>query len=89
MSFCVIWSLVSLFVVIFQCSPVSAEWNLQLQLTGLAKCLPPGGFIFGFEAVNVVLDILILCLPMYKIKRLQLPTRRKISISAIFLLGGL
>lgn len=85
---CVVWLLVTFFIIIFQCSPIRAAWVFELQMT-TAKCIPAGNIILGLELSNVILDILILCLPIYMIQRLQLPRSRKIIVSGIFLLGGL
>ena len=41
------------------------------------------------EVTNVVLDIMILCLPVQMVRHLQLPNRQKIYLSGVFLLGGL
>ena len=86
---CALWFTIVLFVTIFQCHPIAAVWDLTLLARGKAHCIPPGAFIFGYEFSNVVTDICILCLPIYMVRRLQLPLRRKVIVSAIFLLGGL
>lgn len=86
---CVLWFIITLFIIIFQCSPISGAWDSVFQIKNKTKCIPIPGFIFGYELSNVLLDICILCLPIYMIRRLQLPTRRKISVGSIFLLGGL
>lgn len=86
---CVVWCIVTLFLIIFQCSPVAAAWNIIAQLTGAGECMPASHIVFGSELANVVLDVMILSLPVYMVRRLQLPTRRKWGVSSIFLLGGL
>lgn len=75
------------FVVIFQCHPVKAAWD-PLR-TSKNQCLLFGSFVLGYEASNIAIDLAILCLPIYMIRRLQLPARRKWTLSFIFLLGGL
>ena len=86
---CVIWLLVGLPIIIFQCSPIQAAWRWELHATGVAKCnsMPPA--LFGLEIANVVVDIMILCLPIYMIQRLQMTAAKKRSVVAIFLVGGL
>lgn len=86
---CILWFICVLFITIFQCRPIAALWDLSLVAEGRAQCIPSGGLIFGYELSNVIIDISILCLPLCMIRRLQLPTRRKIGVSSIFLLGGL
>ncbi len=86
---CIIWLLVALPIIIFQCNPVQAAWRLELYASGVAKCksMPPA--LFGLEIANVVVDIVILCLPIYMIQRLQMTAAKKRSVVAIFLVGGL
>jgi hypothetical protein len=45
--------------------------------------------LFGLGIANVVNDILILALPIYMVQQLQMKTSKKISLVAIFLMGGL
>ena len=42
-----------------------------------------------YELTNLLLDICILCLPIQRIRKLQLPARQKFILSGIFFLGGL
>ena len=66
-----------------------AAWELDLVLSGQASCLVYGNYIIGYEITNVLLDICILCLPVWMIKSLQLPRAKKLVIGCVFLLGGL
>ena len=89
---CVVWYFIMLFIIIFQCSPVDAAWRYELQMApGASTCLQIGRVIFGLEISNVIIDVSFLVLPIliFVVQRLQKKTSRKISISSIFLLGGL
>ena len=86
---CVLWFTVVLIVTIFQCHPVKAAWDELLVVDGKGHCMPAGTYIFSYELTNVFTDVCILCMPIYMIKKLQLPLRRKITVCGIFLLGGL
>lgn len=81
---CLVWFVITELILIFQCHPVSALWELDE-----SKCMPFGAILFGYELTNSALDICILCLPIHRIAELQLPKQQKIMIGAIFLLGGL
>jgi hypothetical protein len=48
-----------------------------------------GHFVFIYELLNACLDVAILALPALIVPRLQLSTRRKAQVLAMFLLGGL
>ncbi|KAL8665200.1 MAG: hypothetical protein Q9202_002422 [Teloschistes flavicans] len=69
----------------FQCNPIRKAW---LPLTP-GKCMPPLNLIVGLQAGNTALDIIILALPVYAVSQLQMSLAKKISVLAIFLLGGL
>ena len=85
---CGAWSIVSFFVTIFQCSPIYALWDVELQRT-TGKCMAAATVVLGIELSNVLLDVVILALPVVMVSRLQLAASRKFSIICIFLLGGL
>ncbi|RAL04667.1 uncharacterized protein BO80DRAFT_461734 [Aspergillus ibericus CBS 121593] len=57
---CAVWAVVTLLLVILQCLPVHAMWDLELQVPGQAKCLSPAKLIFGYEICNVIVDLVIL-----------------------------
>ncbi|MCJ1427400.1 hypothetical protein MMC29_005303, partial [Sticta canariensis] len=63
------------FFTIFQCKPIEAAYNITL--VSIAKCMPYGALVFGFELSNLILDVFILALPVFVIQALQLETRRK------------
>jgi hypothetical protein len=86
---CIVWAVITMFIVIFQCNPVRAFWTYELLIEGKATCINSERIIFGFEISNVVIDVFILSLPVYMVQRLQLKTAKKLSIIGIFLLGAL
>jgi len=82
----VIWCIGDILVEILQCNPVSYNfiWSPQdrhciaIKIPFLITAIP-----------NTLLDFVILILPMTVIWTIQLSLRRKIAISAVFLIGGL
>ena len=84
-----IQELVAIVATLLQCLPVQGYWLIEMQLSGVAKCLNIIFHAFGFGIANLVADVIILALPVSIVQRLQLRRGRKISIGAIFLLGGL
>ena len=86
---CLVWFFVCFFVNMFQCRPLAGAWELELVFSGEATCIVYGDFIVGYEISNMLLDIIILCLPIWQIRRLQLPTAKKVVIGGVFILGGL
>ena len=85
--FCLIWCIAMTAVSVVQCLPIWDAWN-PLRLTE-GKCVLFGLYTLFEELTNVVLDIVILLLPIFMIRKLQLPARQRWTLSVIFLLGGL
>lgn len=75
-------------IAIFQCSPVSYYWD---QYSGDAQghCININLFGWLHAAVGVALDILMLTLPLSQVVRLQLHWKKKLGVSAMFVLGTL
>ncbi|KAI4253448.1 MAG: hypothetical protein LQ352_003690 [Teloschistes flavicans] len=78
------WAVVHLGLTIFRCNPIAASWNIALQ----SKCISSEKIVIGTEAFNSALDFAMLALPVSVVRKLQLPRKQKVSVSAIFLLGG-
>ncbi|KAL4928318.1 uncharacterized protein BDV17DRAFT_291806 [Aspergillus undulatus] len=69
---------------IFASDPVEAEWKTWLPRTHINY----KAFWISFSCINICLDIVVLALPQPLIWKLQLPLRRKLQVSLIFLLGA-
>ena len=85
--FCLLWCIAMTVVSVVQCIPLWDAWN-PLRLTE-GKCVFFGLYTLFEELTNVVLDIVILLLPIFMIRKLHLPARQRWILSVIFLLGGL
>ena len=79
------WCISSVLVTSFQCQPIAAVWNFNLPAT----CLDPVVFSLAIALTGVLTDVIVLFLPLHMIWKLHLPTRQKIVLSGVFLLGGL
>ncbi|KAI1772329.1 hypothetical protein F4818DRAFT_427078 [Hypoxylon cercidicola] len=82
---CLVWFIASTLLIVFQCTPPSAFWETFLSSE---YCLANTRVLLGFEISNLFIDVGILCIPISAVRRLQLPTAKKISVMCIFLLGG-
>ncbi|KAI0844178.1 hypothetical protein F5Y00DRAFT_256200 [Daldinia vernicosa] len=83
---CLIWFLVAIFVIVFQCNPIRAYWeHFALQ----PWCLESPRVLLGYELTNLFLDVAILCIPAGVVLQLHLQTSKKVTILGIFLLGAL
>lgn len=70
---------------ILQCIPIQASYRKELA----GKRINFTAFVLSLELVNFLLDVVIILLPCKELQSLQLPRRRKIELSIIFVLGGL
>lgn len=70
-------------VEIFQCVPRAKIWDPTMP----GRCVNVNIAFVTTAAVNVVSDFSILLLPLGRIWQLQMPTRRKLTISAVFAAG--
>lgn len=81
----VAWLFINNFMAAFQCRPIRKAWS---PLTP-GRCIDTLSLIIGLQAGNLFLDIVILTLPVHAVSQLQMSLAKKISVAAIFLLGGL
>ena len=70
---------------IFQCVPVSSDWNPTIK----PRCINYGLDLIILSSVNVITDAVTLCLPIYQIWHLRMSRTLKLQIGGLFLLGGL
>ncbi|OTB01750.1 hypothetical protein M426DRAFT_323242 [Hypoxylon sp. CI-4A] len=83
---CILWFVITLFIVIFQCHPINAYWTY---IQSSEYCMDVTKWVLGYELSNLFLDAAILCIPLGVVRRMRLSTSKKIAVSGIFLLGGL
>ncbi|MCJ1465320.1 hypothetical protein MMC07_003937 [Pseudocyphellaria aurata] len=83
---CIAWLCGNVFTEVFLCSPMSAAWDPSLLFS--THCSDIQAFLLGITISNLLLDVIILCMPLPMIWDLQLTTRRKFEVSGVFLLGS-
>lgn len=79
------WMIGVVFAQIFTCTPVKGAWDPAVA----QHCIGTTKFYYGNAIANLLTDVVILCLPLPLVWRLNITTHRKLAISGIFLLGGL
>ena len=87
----IMWFTGSLIPGIFRCHPIDNFWDPLVIGAPNARhyCTNNNTYYLASSAFNVALDFWILVLPLSIVWTLQLSGRRKVGLSAIFLLGGL
>lgn len=71
------------FCAAFMCSPRERIWNPLVP----GKCLSLAGILIAGGVINIFSDFCVLALPLTSIWQLQMATRHKIGISAVFAVG--
>ena len=89
-AFCVIYGVLFLFLIIFNCSPVVGyfhlfdfTWRIQHKLT----CHNEGAVVVACAVIGSVQDVFICMLPVLLIWNLQISKRQKVALCGIFGLG--
>ncbi|OCT47202.1 hypothetical protein CLCR_02622 [Cladophialophora carrionii] len=65
--------------------PVAFYWDKNIEG---GHCIDMMAFWFSFSGFNIVTDVAVWVLPMPVLWKLQLPRKQKISLVAVFALGG-
>lgn len=73
-------------MVIWQCVPIDAIWNLKREN---AQCLSISGVAYANAAVNLATEFAILVLPIPLLQRLRVSISKKIALYALFGAGVL
>ena len=71
-------------VTIFQCRPVAAFWNHTIQG---AQCINLPVFTVVSGVLNLITDVVILCLPIPMVWGLNTTKAQKVTLTGIFFLG--
>ncbi|KAI1818235.1 hypothetical protein GGS20DRAFT_581654 [Poronia punctata] len=84
-----VWGVAFFFATLFTCYPVSYAWTTNEGTPEFdAHCYNPVPMFYGSAVSNMIMDIFILIIPAPMVWRLVLPTRQKMAIIGIFLLGA-
>ncbi|KAI0521975.1 hypothetical protein F5B22DRAFT_594896 [Xylaria bambusicola] len=70
------------------CQPTEFFWTQFLGVTK-GKCLDINASFLSLTVLNLVADLLVLVVPIPEILALKMTTKKKISVCAVMLLGGL
>lgn len=82
-----VWATVAFFITLFECTPISDFWSIDL--TKVPHCIDRPMLFNATAASNTILDIMILCLPIPRIVKLQLSVSKRVQLLLTFMLGTL
>ncbi|KAH7077978.1 hypothetical protein BKA63DRAFT_440292 [Paraphoma chrysanthemicola] len=72
------------FVTVFVCRPVSSFWNQDIKGT----CMNLQALSYASSACSIVQDVILLVLPLFWIRNLQMKTYRKVGVALMFGVGS-
>lgn len=83
----VAWAIAAILALIFQCRPVSGLFNPDMIFS--KSCVSLSAYYSSVSGLNMALDIVVLCLPLWMVWHLKLDASQKVMLSGIFALGAL
>ncbi|CAK7213236.1 hypothetical protein SBRCBS47491_001733 [Sporothrix bragantina] len=84
--FVIVYGIVFVFMGIFQCSPISYYWtNWDGQHTG--HCLSVNSIGWANAAISIAIDIWMLAVPLWQLRKLRLHWKKKIGVAVMFTVG--
>ncbi|KAB8290714.1 hypothetical protein EYC80_008353 [Monilinia laxa] len=82
-----LWNLAFWFSFIFACrGHFSAWWGSTIDL--ISQCVATFNLLYALSITDFVTDAIVLLIPLPLLWKLRLPTKRKIAVSLVFLLGS-
>ncbi|KAL1644466.1 hypothetical protein SLS58_004380 [Diplodia intermedia] len=69
---------------IFMCHPVRRYWDPRVP----GNCRDPETYWVATSSIGITMDFIVWLLPMPLLRRLRLPMRQKLGLTAVFTLGG-
>ncbi|TGO08978.1 hypothetical protein BTUL_0184g00250 [Botrytis tulipae] len=77
------YSIAAVSATIWSCNPIEKSWNKALP----GSCIQIGNVWYSTSVMAIVTDLIIIVLPIYQIRRLQLPLSQKFGLVLMFSLG--
>ncbi|KAJ4983180.1 integral membrane protein [Stagonosporopsis vannaccii] len=75
------------FSLLFACRPIAASWDPLL--APIAQCVNRGAIYISTAIIGIVTDVILLCLPIPTIWKLQMPLKQKIGLTGMFIIGSI
>ncbi|CAI6332128.1 unnamed protein product [Periconia digitata] len=84
--FTLLWGMACVIAAIFQCSPISYNWD-RWDGEHEGTCLSINGLAWSNAGISIFLDFWMLALPLYEVYHLKLSWRKKLSVALMFSVG--
>lgn len=70
---------------IWSCIPRSKIWRPIEE----GSCMNLGAMLIASAAINMISDIFLFVIPIYRVWQLQLSMKKKVGVSSVFLIGSM
>jgi hypothetical protein len=85
-----LWGFVFVSSGIFQCHPVSYYWTSWNDGTGSkGECINRDAMVWANAAIGIALDVWMLAIPLWCLRGVQMPVKKKLGVGAMFGVGAL
>jgi hypothetical protein len=85
--FCCLFGFVFFFVAIFTCAPIEYWWVWDGSPGG--QCLSKDGIQWSSAIISIVVDVWMIAIPLWNVRKLKLHWKKKLGVAAMFLVGSL
>lgn len=82
-AFILAWAIVTIFTTIFECIPISSQWNPKVS----GYCIRFGTYILFSGVINIITDFVLLGLPMPLVRKIKTSRANRWKLSGVFALG--
>lgn len=86
--FVVVWGVFFFFMNTFQCTPIRHYWRRWEQSDSYdGSCLNASIIAWTNSAISIVLDLWMICIPLYQLKEVNLDWKKKLGVGLMFCVG--
>jgi hypothetical protein len=85
MTWMVCHTIAFVFAVVFQCDPVAHFWDATIS----GKCVNVRTLLYAGAGFSIAEDLMIMLLPIYELKGLNLTLSKRVALGGMFALGSL
>lgn len=81
-----LWGSIFTLMAIFQCRPITYLWT-QWHGKDEGTCLDPNAIAWSHASINIALELWIMAIPLWELRKLQLHWKKKIGVALMFSVG--
>lgn len=87
-AFVSVFGVIFVSMAVFQCTPIDTNWR-SWDGVHPGRCLDINALAWSNAAISITLDVWMLAIPLWQLRRLNLDWRRKVGVALMFCVGTL